>query len=679
MISTGTLAAAAIQARWGIPCARPEVTGDEEYLAPRLISRLKMVLLGALLGGAYLPAFLLATGGTEELAIYDYEFYLFPTLRGAACALLLYELIWRTRSRLSSATFPLYVLGVWYLEGKIQWGLSRLTSPEPLAGSYYSTLQHWLVPPLFFPSTIFDLIAAFVTAAAAYYLIFGTLPHIRVQRRIRVGPNYGGTHMSNDETTRLLCASAFTAGHGFRETVLNRFEEPHHATAPEVGVDIALVARVCKFVANRERKYDWLFFLIGLAAAIAAAAIDPIFGLVVAVLASAPLYFQKSLKEQEILLSNFQRAKFDASKVTEKFNAPLEPEMLSGFPMSDQNLIVYRDFTPFVGAGGSLGGWSFTVSLDKPPEQGLNGAPQRPPRAFESDELYGAIDRAIESLGLEHLRIRNFCFVHGADIRENRDILPHIYMQPVQRLDEQAIAAYKKASDARVRHYQWISIEDWGNQLVLSYFLRCAIRGTNLFVEINRYLLTPLAGRYHSVDKLPDSSWKQKVALTIISLVVGPIWVLRSVFAALGRFSKYLSELFGTKERNRLREIKQNPTYNYGAQTSIRQALGSGAFSHYFQKLDGDFYTKVLEYRILDAIVEFLDEHDIDTSEIRERRALILNSGIIVQGGDVRAESLAVGVGATASKLNQPSGARGLRSKAREQSHDTIHEAGRSA
>jgi hypothetical protein len=48
--------------------------------------------------------------------------------------------------------------------------------------------------------------------------------------------------------------------------------------------------------------------------------------------------------------------------------------------------------------------------------------------------------------------------------------------------------------------------------------------------------------------------------------------------------------------------------------------------------------------------VTFLDEHDIDTSEIRERRALILNSGIIVQGGDVTAESLAVGAGATAVK-----------------------------
>jgi hypothetical protein len=62
------------------------------------------------------------------------------------------------------------------------------------------------------------------------------------------------------------------------------------------------------------------------------------------------------------------------------------------------------------------------------------------------------------------------------------------------------------------------------------------------------------------------------------------------------------------------------------------------------------YYTKVLERVILSSIITFLDAHHIDTSDLRERQTMILNSGIIVQGGDVKAESLAVGVGAQAFK-----------------------------
>jgi len=58
----------------------------------------------------------------------------------------------------------------------------------------------------------------------------------------------------------------------------------------------------------------------------------------------------------------------------------------------------------------------------------------------------------------------------------------------------------------------------------------------------------------------------------------------------------------------------------------------------------------MLEQTILESIVSFLDIRHIDTSNLKERQTMILNSGILVQGGDVRAESLAVGTGARAIK-----------------------------
>jgi hypothetical protein len=52
---------------------------------------------------------------------------------------------------------------------------------------------------------------------------------------------------------------------------------------------------------------------------------------------------------------------------------------------------------------------------------------------------------------------------------------------------------------------------------------------------------------------------------------------------------------------------------------------------------------KIIEREILDAILTFLELHDIDTTELEERGAAVLNNGVIVTGGQVKAESLAVG------------------------------------
>jgi len=55
---------------------------------------------------------------------------------------------------------------------------------------------------------------------------------------------------------------------------------------------------------------------------------------------------------------------------------------------------------------------------------------------------------------------------------------------------------------------------------------------------------------------------------------------------------------------------------------------------------------KTLERCVLDAVVDFLERQRIDTAGIRERETAILNSGVIISGGTIRAESLAIGRGA---------------------------------
>jgi len=66
-------------------------------------------------------------------------------------------------------------------------------------------------------------------------------------------------------------------------------------------------------------------------------------------------------------------------------------------------------------------------------------------------------------------------------------------------------------------------------------------------------------------------------------------------------------------------------------------------------------YVKILESQILARIVQFLDEHNIDTSGLKDAQTKIINSGIIVAGsGSLEANTLAVGRGSSAIGNDAP-------------------------
>ena len=136
------------------------------------------------------------------------------------------------------------------------------------------------------------------------------------------------------------------------------------------------------------------------------------------------------------------------------------------------------------------------------------------------------------------------------------------------------------------------------------------------------------------------------------ALLVGPLAALVAWLALIAKLGGFISRSLGLEGCMKRREIKHNPLYDYGIAQSIRQMVSSPRFAHYFQRLDQEMYVKIIEREMLDTIIEFLDDHNIDTSDIKERQTTILNQGVIVQGGDVQAESLAVGAGAQA--VSQP-------------------------
>ncbi len=614
------------------------------YVVGTFLSFLPAVLRGGSVSPRPEVAF---GGGIAWLVFFEIARQVQSRLQGGFSrqALLLIPLIWVLEGPVNIVIFHIFSLF-----------LSRgVFSLEALSGLIWLSLQGLARYPL----SMLRLADAITLVGISYCL----RPRSAVQAeseslRSWESGHYGGIGgyqdmemlPSKSHTTRLLCASAFLGGMGFSQQVLQFLDDRNRAVAPEVGTDLGLVARVCKFAQDRNRRFQWWFGACGLLASLGVM-VNPAIGILLLVLGGAGLCLAKMWPERFTFARSFAKTVFDPERVAAQFGAQLEPEQVSSLPHDDQNLIVYQGFSPFVGAGLSLGGWSFVVNVEKGKE---NMGSDLETVKFQPAEIYARINHCVESLGLGGLSHRDMFFVHGSDIRNSRNILPDAHGRPVQFIDGAQTQKYVAASDHQIRHYKWIRVMDWGNELTTSYFLRCTLQGSNMFVEINRYLLTPLAATYRTVDAVAEAGWTKRAWVVVIALVGGPFWAAFAPLILLVRAQKALAELLSQKEKQRKKLIDEHPLYNYGVARSFREATSSDQFTHYFQKLDGDFYSKVLEREILAAIVDFLDEHNIDTSELKERQSTILNSGIIIHGGDVKAESLAVGTGAQAVKVSRP-------------------------
>jgi hypothetical protein len=201
----------------------------------------------------------------------------------------------------------------------------------------------------------------------------------------------------------------------------------------------------------------------------------------------------------------------------------------------------------------------------------------------------------------------------------------------VPQVDETLVRSLSTAPEDHARTYICVRVKGWRGQLVLSTFLRFVVTGKNLFVELSHSLLTPVIDRYQEVDHLlPQPTFRQlaKVARqTILSapvkFFVAPFAVTRAIFAPVRR---------SRHRKHQQREITTARRFNYGPIMSPREAVSDTRYQRYFQQLDKALYSKVVEKRFLDAIVSFLDEKGIDTSELIQRQTTILNEGVYIAG-----------------------------------------------
>jgi hypothetical protein len=455
------------------------------------------------------------------------------------------------------------------------------------------------------------------------------------------------TPTQQSESTRYLCAAAYL-DRGFANQVITKvLEEEHRAVAPSYGVDVVPVVRHCLTAERRRRLRDLALIgvvLVGGPVLLLAGASPAGVVLRLLLLAWAVIFVESAVNRYEVLAARLLRDRFDPAAP----QAPLtrrQARLLRELHENERgNVTVYSGFSPFVGCGLDQGGWSFALNAGKG-RRDLHETLE--PIPFEVEQLHDEVVSALRALGLRQVRIEDRLYVNGQDIRDDRRFLPDPFARPGAWADAETLDQFLHTPTQRVRHYTCIQVVDWQGELVLSIFFRCTKAGGNLFVEASYFLLPPLREEYHKIDNLratPDLAGGAELALkaavgTIPVLVMAPFHVLAHLTSGLTRWQE---------RRSMRRTIRANPSFDYGATTSIRQSGMSTSYRRYFQRLDREMYVKTLEQRLLDAIIQFLDEHNVDVSDLVERQTTILNNGVMLSGGSIQAESLAVGTGARA-------------------------------
>lgn len=471
-----------------------------------------------------------------------------------------------------------------------------------------------------------------------------------------------GETYKHSETTRLLSSAAYLNG-GFREEVLKyTVENRHSALGACFGLDIATVVRHC---GNARRLLDrrawWLLVPGSVALFLCAVALanqeftPQVFLLLVLVYGlSFAVCFYFDSRANSIVRHNFLRSNFNPDAL----GGESTPVNALG-AVENGNTVIYSGFNPFVGSGENMGAWSFALDLRKRADE-LTGPPKTNTRSALSsallaasqmgeitlEALYARVAEDIAALELERVTVQDKLYINGRDIRDDARFLSDPLAKPTYRVDEQTMRfAMLEQEEKQLRHYRCIRVVDWSGELVLSIFLRFSRLSHNLFVEASYFLLTPISEGYRTVDTLcPDRTFAELSATAVGAAVKAPFLCLFAPLAVVARgMKRYTSWSEGRKQDEM---IRHNPAFDYGASFSFRQWASGNEYRRYFQRLDKEMYLKVLEKNILDSIITFLEEKDVDVSELKQRQTMILNQGVILSGGSMSAENLSVGLGA---------------------------------
>jgi hypothetical protein len=316
--------------------------------------------------------------------------------------------------------------------------------------------------------------------------------------------------------------------------------------------------------------------------------------------------------------------------------------------------ISVHDIDPYAGAGWREFDWSFAVALN--PRPGVDNGSRR--RGASRIPLDGAaLNQRVHDavVALRDTRLRD-----GERI-PNVYVVPYVAADGYRRADDplidprtrtprtlaspETLAAIEGCPQGGLRHYLRAVVPANGKEirtpdgrLVLpaqdsgigvTAFIHLAVEGGMLYTEFVATVMPQIHPMYHVGDNLRP---ERVPALALVDTLrnflrdnlMGPVYLVRMGWDAI--------RLQGRMARS-ARRADEFRYYDYGAHFSVRELAAQRPTVKFMQMLDGAKYIKLLDKAVTEAIVDFLDENGVDTTEFQ---TAVLNVAYDFRGATFR-------------------------------------------
>lgn len=308
----------------------------------------------------------------------------------------------------------------------------------------------------------------------------------------------------------------------------------------------------------------------------------------------------------------------------------------------DGDLVVYRGYEPFVGAGVRLErrSYAFAIALDPSEETGrhTNGDGQaRHTRPFLLRDLYADVTSKMMEMRhgpslspsgrLAWLSQQDQVVVPAEDVLVNhddpaaREVLPDLSGPPPRSVPPRLLAEVVEQPREWMRFYRCFRVETWNRELAVAGYLHFGASERQLYLEWIPCVLTPVADRF----RLPDSRavrWGRLARGSVADWVRLP----GDLLFRLGGMVRPIRPL--PVERGYALPEK------YGTTMSLREMAAGSHVQNYFQDSDAERYVELLTTRMLRAVGEFLEDEGISATEfMRQAQNIITNFNAPVNAG----------------------------------------------
>jgi hypothetical protein len=283
------------------------------------------------------------------------------------------------------------------------------------------------------------------------------------------------------------------------------------------------------------------------------------------------------------------------------------------------NLIAYRGFEPFAGAGTRGEAVAMPIPLEpaEPDDDDDDGVPTEP-TTFTLTELYEHVTAALLEMRdspslapsgrLAGLTEHELVVTPVAEVLVNfadpatRIVLPSLDRPPLQSVTPDVLADLVEHPLEWLRYFRCFQLETWNRDVTVSMYLHFGASERMLYLEWIPFVLYPIAARYRVSDHLP----------------VEPLGPLRDALVDWLRLPGALLGRIGGLVR-RIKPIRTRPGLvlpeKYGTSYGLRE-LGAGVgANNYFQDADVTRYLQLLTGRMIRAIGQFLEERGIEVTE----------------------------------------------------------------